>query len=74
MLTIELPPGMEARLEALAMRTGRAKDDVVREAIAELLADVEDAEIVEKRLEESRARGEASIPLETLMRRHGKAD
>ena len=42
-LSLRLPPDLEARLDALAERTGRTKTWYVREAIAEYLADLEDA-------------------------------
>jgi RHH-type rel operon transcriptional repressor/antitoxin RelB len=42
-LSLRLPRDLESRLEALAERTGRTKTWYVREAIAEYLADLEDA-------------------------------
>jgi len=42
MLAIRLPPDIEARLDALAKRTGRTKTYYAREAILEHLADLED--------------------------------
>ena len=50
MLTIELPPEVESQLEALAAKTGCSKEDYARDVIAQLVADVEDAEIASERL------------------------
>ena len=50
MLAIELPPEVESRLEALAAKTGCSKEDYARDVIAQLLEDVEDAEIAGERL------------------------
>ena len=50
MLTIELPPEVESQLEALAAKTGCSKEDYARDVIAQLLADMEDAEIASERL------------------------
>ena len=50
MLTIELPPEVESQLEALAAKTGCSKEDYARDVIAQLLTDMEDAEIARERL------------------------
>ncbi len=50
MLAIELPPEAESRLEALAAKTGCSKEDYARDVIAQLIADLEDAEIAHERL------------------------
>lgn len=50
MLAIRLSPEIEARLEALAKRTGRTKTFYAREAILEHLDDLEDTYLAEKRL------------------------
>ena len=50
MLAVELPAEMEARLDALAAKTGRSKADYAREAILQLLEAAEDAEIATERL------------------------
>lgn len=42
MLSIELPADVEERLDNLARRTGRSKEDYVRQAIIEFLHDRED--------------------------------
>lgn len=47
MLALRLPPEIEDRLEALAGRTGRSKDDHARDAILE---HSEDLEVAEQRL------------------------
>ncbi len=52
MLAIRLEPEIEARLTALAKRTGRTKTFYAREAILEHLEDLEDVYLAEKRLQE----------------------
>ena len=42
MLALRLPPDLEARLEALARKTGRTKSYYAREAIVESIDDLED--------------------------------
>ena len=49
MLTIRLPPDIEARLESLARRTGRAKTFYARQAILDHLDDLEDLFLAEQR-------------------------
>jgi predicted DNA-binding protein len=47
MLAIELPNEIEARLDRLARKTGRTKDDYIREALLECLDDWEDVALSE---------------------------
>jgi RHH-type transcriptional regulator, rel operon repressor / antitoxin RelB len=49
MLAIRLPDEIEARLDALAKRTGRSKTFYARQAILEHLADMEDLYLAEDR-------------------------
>lgn len=42
MVTITLDPELERRLEALAKKAGRTKDDFAREAILRLIEDEDD--------------------------------
>lgn len=51
MLAIRLPEDIEARLTALATKTGRTKTFYAREAILEHLDDIEDAYLALDRLE-----------------------
>lgn len=51
MLSIRLPPEVEARLAQLAARTGRTKSYYVREAILEHLELMEDRYLAIERLE-----------------------
>ena len=74
MLAIRLPAEIEARLDALAHRIGRSKSFYVRQAIIEHLDDLEDLHLAEQRLIESRASGDATVSLESLMKRYGLAD
>ncbi|MER9866076.1 CopG family transcriptional regulator [Mesorhizobium sp. M0136] len=50
MLNVELPTALEKRLEIVARKTGRTKHDVVVEAIAEQIQDLEDGLIALERL------------------------
>ncbi|MFO1048595.1 MAG: type II toxin-antitoxin system RelE/ParE family toxin [Geminicoccaceae bacterium] len=52
MLAVRLPEEIEARLTALAERTGRSKSFYVREAVREHLDDLEDYYLAVQRLEE----------------------
>lgn len=53
MLALRLPPDLEKRLDDLARKTGRTKSFYARAAIAEHLADLEDAYLAESRLGDS---------------------
>jgi len=74
MLAIRLPPDIEARLDALAKRTGRTKTYYAREAILEHLADLEDLHLAEKRLAALRAGKSSTVALAKLMKRYGVDD
>lgn len=50
MLTIELPPDVEGRLDQLAISTGRTKEHYAQQAIMLHLDDLEDLYIAEKRM------------------------
>lgn len=50
MLALRLPKDIEARLDALAKKTGRTKSFYAREAILNHLEDLEDAYLAEDRL------------------------
>ena len=49
MLALRLPEDIEARLEALARKTGRTKSYYAREAIVEFIDDLEDLYLAQKR-------------------------
>lgn len=53
MLALRLPPELEQRLDDLARKTGRTKSFYAREAIAEYIADLEDAYLAEHRLHDN---------------------
>ena len=74
MLAIRLPEEIENRLEALAAATGRTKSFYVREAILEHIDDLEDLYLAEQRLTDLRADKTKTIPLGTVMKKHGLAD
>lgn len=73
MLAVQLTPEIENRLDALSRRTGRSRDEHVRDAILEHLENLEDAAVAEERLEAVRQGGE-TIPLEVLLKRYGVED
>lgn len=64
MLALRLPKDLEARLDALAKKTGRTKSYYARLAIIEKLEDLEDYFLAEERLRNDS--GER-IPLEQVM-------
>ena len=49
MLALRLPPDVEARLDALARKTGRTKSYYAREAIVEYIDDLEDLYLAQRR-------------------------
>ena len=49
MLALRLPEDIEARLDALARKTGRTKSYYAREAIVEHIDDLEDLYLAQKR-------------------------
>ena len=62
MLALRLPAEIEARLEELAMRTGRTKSYYAREAIVTHLAELEQLYLAEAELEAIR-KGAKTYPL-----------
>ena len=72
MLAVRLDGETEARLEALAAKTGRTKTFYAREAIAAHLDDLEDFYLAEERLRDFRD-GDA-IPLADLKAELGLED
>ena len=71
MLAIRLPEEIEARLDALAKRTGRTKTYYAREAIVQHLEDLEDLYDAEKVLEDIKSGKTTTVPLEEVMKRYG---
>lgn len=74
MLALRLPPDLEARLDALAKRTGRTKSQYAREAIVEFIDDLEDLYLGQKRsalLERGKTK---TVSLDDLERTLGLAD
>ena len=74
MLAVRLPEDVEQRLNALAKATGRTKSYYAREAIIEMLDELEDIYLAEKRLEDIRAGRSHTISLEELKERIDLAD
>lgn len=71
MLAIRLPQSIEKRLERLARRTGRTKTYYAREAILEHLQDLEDLYLAERVIERIENGEERTVPLKSVMKRHG---
>jgi RHH-type transcriptional regulator, rel operon repressor / antitoxin RelB len=72
--SIRLEPEIEARLDALAARTGRTKAFYLRQIIEEGLDDVEDYYLAETVVERVRSGQEKTYPLEEVMRDLGLDD
>lgn len=71
MLAIRLPEDIEKRLDRLAKRTGRTKTYYAREAVLAHIDDLEDIYLAEKTLEDVRAGRSKTVPLESVMKKHG---
>jgi len=67
MLALRLPPELEARLEALALKTGRTKSFYAREAILEKIEELEDRYLAEERV---RTDSGERLSLDELMTRY----
>lgn len=67
MLTLQLPPDLEERLQKLAQATGRSTTFYVIQAIALHLDDLEDLSIAERRLADIRVGSSETIPLEQVL-------
>ncbi len=64
---ITLPKQVEDRLDSIAQRTGRTKDECATEAIMEFIESEEDYQVAVERIK----RNEPRIPLEEVKRRLG---
>jgi predicted DNA-binding protein len=73
-LSIDIPEELAERLTTLSAETGRSEADMIAEALAEYLGDLEDLTIARQRHTESVASGERAIPLEEVMPRYGLDD
>jgi len=71
MLAIRLPEDIEKRLDRLAKRTGRTKTYYAREAVLAHIEDLEDIYLAEATLEDIRAGRSRTLPLESVMKKHG---
>ena len=71
MLAIRLPENIEKRLDRLAKRTGRTKTYYAREAVLAHIEDLEDIYLAEATLEDIRAGRSKTLPLESVMKKHG---
>jgi RHH-type rel operon transcriptional repressor/antitoxin RelB len=71
MLAIRLPEDIEMRLDRLAKRTGRTKTFYAREAVLAHIEDLEDTYLAEATLEDIRAGRSKTLPLESVMKKHG---
>ena len=71
---IALPPDLEIRVRAVAASVGESPASVMLRAIEEYVADFEDAQVAEERLEALRSGQSGTTSLEELMARYGVAD
>ena len=69
MLAVRLDPDLEARLTAVAKRTGRTKSYYARQAILEKIEELEDIALLEEALRDPDAG--KSRPLDEVMRELG---
>jgi len=74
MITLDLSPDMQQRLEALARRTGRSPAEFARSALVEHIQDLEDLAVAEARLGQLRAGASERVSLEDLLSHNGLAD
>ena len=74
MLSVRLPPEDEARLDAVAKRTGRTKSHYVRDLIIEALEDLEDLADAEERIQAIRDGRSRTYTLDEVERQLGLAD
>ena len=73
-ISLRLPADVEARLNDLAVRTGRSKTFYATEAIREHIDDLEDLYLAEQRLIDLRAGRSRTYTLEEVERDLGLAD
>jgi len=74
MLALRLPADIEARLDALAKRTGRSKSYYAREAIIAHLDDLEDIYLAEQRLSALAAGRSDTVDLDELTGPYAQED
>ena len=74
MLTIRLPPDIEARLEKLARRTGHSKSYLARQAVVAYFDDLEDIYLAELRYAALLAGKGSATSLEVVERSLGRTD
>lgn len=72
MLAVRLDPDLEARLTAVAKRTGRSKSYYARKAIAEMIEELEDIALLEEALKDYDPA--KNLPLDEVMRNLGLED
>jgi RHH-type rel operon transcriptional repressor/antitoxin RelB len=73
-IAIELEPAVDKKLEALAAKTGRAKADYLREAIARGLEDIEDIYMADAAYERIRQGSERTYTSAEVRRELGLDD
>lgn len=74
METITLEPELDRWLTDVAAKAGRAKQDVVREAVVRALEDLEDIQEADEVMRRLECGEERTIPLEEVKRRLGLED
>jgi RHH-type rel operon transcriptional repressor/antitoxin RelB len=71
MLALRLPQDLEARLDALARKTGRTKSFYAREALVEYIDDLEDLYLAQKRYASVQKGRSSTMTLDEVERRIG---
>lgn len=70
-ISIQLPPDVEVRLQAIVANTGRNETFHITEAILDYLEDMEDYFDAEQQMEELKAGKTQLIPIEEIMKEYG---
>ena len=71
MFSIRLSKDLEARLDALATRTNRARAYYVKKALTKFLEDQEEIEWATQAYKEFLESGKKTIPLEEIKKKYG---
>ncbi|MDB5551546.1 MAG: TraY protein [Rhizobium sp.] len=71
MIALNLPPELEKRLDAIEKATGRSKNSVLEEAIAEYVGDIEDLYLAEQESVAIKEGRSTTRPLVDIMKQYG---
>jgi RHH-type transcriptional regulator, rel operon repressor / antitoxin RelB len=71
MIALNLPPELEKRLDAIVKATGRSKNSVLEEAVAEYVGDIEDLYLAEQESVAIKEGRSTTKPLADIMKQYG---